>query len=369
MCPYEHTDQGPYEDSYEDLYNNLPSFLPDETNSLHIARYDMNFVYGDSGNPSEQEMGELISVSGGLSSHSSQPDVTANPSQLWMLHNPSNFDYNAPLMSSALPVHHEYAPASVVHTMSDDTVPVPPGGSHAFETAQIPPLWSPAGGVHSSTDARMVICDWEVASLKPEWNPTFTSHLANLSVTTPDPPPPLDVSDRQATEERYGSLDISSFEAPPSSQRSATTTGQLSDTQSTDGLTPSSPGLNSQSHEFKCLECSSTFSLRTYLNQHRKVHLRPYKCSHPFCKWSFQHRRDLTRHQKTHNVISGQDMQVRTGTFYYCEHVGCPWNVKGFQRQDNYQRHMRNKHRESQGTVETSPVRTRATRGSRRRNG
>jgi uncharacterized Zn-finger protein len=88
--------------------------------------------------------------------------------------------------------------------------------------------------------------------------------------------------------------------------------------------------------------CPITESSYSY-SQHVKLHSMPHKCN--VCEKAFKHKRDLRRHLRTHDVVSSPGLQVRIGELYFCEHVGCAYQVKGFSRKDNYQRHMRNQHR------------------------
>lgn len=90
--------------------------------------------------------------------------------------------------------------------------------------------------------------------------------------------------------------------------------------------------------------CGKEFKSKTDYSHHRRNHgLRPHECSS--CPKSFVFRKDLNRHEKTHNP------SVRE---FYCQIAGCPWAARGFQRRDHYVRHMRAHHRAAAPTPSDS---------------
>lgn len=89
---------------------------------------------------------------------------------------------------------------------------------------------------------------------------------------------------------------------------------------------------------FPCQDCPKNFSSRGALNQHRRCHIpmesRPYKCDQ--CDQRYQYPKDVRRHATTH----GTDHE----DLFFCTIPDCRHASKGFNRWDNYLRHLRNQH-------------------------
>ncbi|KAF2748779.1 hypothetical protein M011DRAFT_337680 [Sporormia fimetaria CBS 119925] len=83
--------------------------------------------------------------------------------------------------------------------------------------------------------------------------------------------------------------------------------------------------------------CGEMFGRACELKRHQKKHApseqRPYECA--VCTQRFWYPKDVTRHQRTHEVDTLARMR--------CTHPGCS-DVKGFSRMDNLRRHWRNRH-------------------------
>jgi hypothetical protein len=89
-------------------------------------------------------------------------------------------------------------------------------------------------------------------------------------------------------------------------------------------------------------------SRRVYKNsltshrRHLKTHTRPYRCDRDGCESTFAEKRDLRRHQQTHE----------NDRPYFCPHNSCDRSALGvrggFAREDNAKRHLRDQHRMQQ---------------------
>lgn len=90
--------------------------------------------------------------------------------------------------------------------------------------------------------------------------------------------------------------------------------------------------------------CCRTFPRRHLLNRHLQYHAKPYRCLELSCasRQGFSLRKDLERHQLTHNP---------RGHRYYCPHKRCTYAAdgtqNGFLRKDNLKRHVDNQHKTS----------------------
>lgn len=77
---------------------------------------------------------------------------------------------------------------------------------------------------------------------------------------------------------------------------------------------------------------SSSNDLRHHRRYHTPMEERPHPC--PNCTRRFTTPREVERHQSTHGL----------GARYYCPYAGCRYSVRGFGRQDNLDRHLRQVH-------------------------
>ena len=68
-----------------------------------------------------------------------------------------------------------------------------------------------------------------------------------------------------------------------------------------------------------------------------KSHVKPHHCAIPGCSAAFSEKKDLRRHKATIHGIGA--------VTYYCNVVGCEWQLRGFSRRDTLRRHRRNVHR------------------------
>ncbi|KAF2110583.1 hypothetical protein BDV96DRAFT_195707 [Lophiotrema nucula] len=206
----------------------------------------------------------------------------------------------------------------------------------SMEASDVP---GPLGGLSASAFriADAVVSDGKLGLL-PTFDPQVDEYaINNLQAHWQASPDASGNSKELANTARLKEFDVLEFsedDSFPSSSQETTSTSS------------SSP------ENIECGQCGSTFTDRKYYNQHVKIHAKPHhKCS--LCGRSFKHTRDLRRHQRTHDIISGPGMQIRTGEFFYCEIPSCVYATRGFARRDNYLRHLRNQHRETsqQGTT------------------
>lgn len=91
--------------------------------------------------------------------------------------------------------------------------------------------------------------------------------------------------------------------------------------------------------ELKCLEpgCDRSFHTARDFNKHMRKHTRPVKCPVLTCKHhehGFPEQRDLSRH-----IMAQHSAMYNSESIFKCETC-----TKEFTQQDNYRRHMRDKH-------------------------
>ena len=74
-------------------------------------------------------------------------------------------------------------------------------------------------------------------------------------------------------------------------------------------------------------------------SRHRKRHSPQHKCPEAGCNLLFQYKKDADRHRITRHRDVIQDAPL-----FYCPHSTCKFHIRGFPRQDNFQRHVRTQH-------------------------
>lgn len=142
--------------------------------------------------------------------------------------------------------------------------------------------------------------------------PRQTSHSVSLARGLHHPSPPLEISPPHRQ--------IASFvENAPSSSR-----GNMSSSKYSYLL-----GFLTSS-VYSSNECTNS--------KHVKTHSRDFSCRDPTCNQRFYRARDLGRHVSTRHRTKEEKNK------YFCEFRDCKYATKGFSRNDNLLRHVRQKH-------------------------